>query len=276
MAVLLVSYLLRGPAGHMQLPQRHSSCKVLVHVIFRLSGMTQEAVWLHIQAQAPAPSYLHFERAGAARVPTVSLQPLLAIRTPPLTSSKAMGCPALAGYRPFMATGCSVHRRVVFAMQRSAHSRIVPVTSWRSQPCPSTIAGMHCQHDCVPGGRRWAARGTLTPLPVFAGPNRQRPCYGARGCAHLSCPAAALLLVCCTWLSKAQTSQLAAWRPALVAVLRVNNITRHAGAAARQRHAGFLPGLGVERWGKVSAGRLYARRMPARCLRGRQSFAGFC
>lgn len=236
----MVSYLLRGPAGHMQLPQRHSSCKAVTHSGVRLSGMTQEADWLHLQAQAPAPTNFHIKRAGAARVPMVSLQPLLAIRTPPLTSSKAIKCPALAGYRPFMATGCSVHRRVVFALQRSAHSCIVPATSWRSQRCPLTIAGMHCQHACAPGGRRWAARGTPAPLPVFAGPNRQRPCYGAGGNARLSCPAAALLLVCCSWLSKAQTSQRAAWRPALAAVLRVNNIMCHAGAAARQRHAGLL------------------------------------
>ena len=170
----------------------------------------------------------------------MSLQPLLALRTHPPTSSKAILCPALATRPSLMATGCCVQRRVVFPLQRSVHSRIVPATSWRSQRCPSTIAGMHCQHDCALGGRRWAARGTPAPLPVFAGPNRQRPCYGAGGCARLSCPAAALLLVCCSWLSKAQTSQRAAWRPALVARIPVKNIVRHAGAAARQRHAGFL------------------------------------
>ena len=213
--------------------------------------MTQEAHWLHLQAQAPAPTYLHFERAGAARVPTMSLQPLLAIRTPPLNSFKAIWCPALAGYRLIMATGCSVHRRVVFALQRSVHSRSLPATSWSSQRCPPTAAGMHCQHDCAPGGRRWAARGTPAPLPVFAGPNRQRPCYGAGGCARLICPAAALLLVCCSWLSKAQTSQRAAWRPALVARIPVKNIVRHAGAAARQRHAGFLLKPRVGEVGKV-------------------------
>ena len=203
-------------------------------------GWTQKTDWLHLQAQAPAPTYLHIECDGAARVPVISLQPLLAIRTHLYTSSKAIWCPALATRPSLMATGCCFQRRVVFPLQRSVHSRFFPTTSWSSQRWPPTAAGMHCQHDCAPGGRRRAARGTPTPLPDFAGPNRQRPCYDAGGCARLICPPAALLLVCCTWLSKAQTSQRAAWRPALVARIPVKNIVRHAGAAARQQHAGFL------------------------------------